>query len=550
MFSRCLSSYSPGNEDTTPFYQPKWIPVTHFTDFNESQLLTFCPKPWRYRHSKELQTLPHAGRWAIYGGGGFVADLGYNAESAIKVLHDLKKQKWLDENTAAVLVEFALFEPSTSRFSSVRHIYERFQTGGASSRSVIQTTTLYGVTDRDVQATLDIIELLLVVLLVFFTFKESVTIFHRGLAYFKQFWNWVELVQICSAMSAICVFFVKDSRATSYVKKVRSNPYETSSIDYVIFLADLEVYLISLAMFTVTLKLLRILRYSRHVSEMMGTLKTASKPLAAYIVFYVVAVIPYSQLGHLMFGSSTRAYSTFPTSLSELFSVVIDGRMEYLELRQSHQLLGPMYILFYLFGVNILFINMSTTILLDCKQQVGIHVKRDNFDAEIGEFMMNYVFDHGRLLMNNLRGAIASILRQKPLFGVVRRNALRRRILNLTKRRDATNDSEQHCKKYHDLPQHDGQLEYDLSSSNYETLQINCDDAGDDFDYSSLVDDDYVHEIRSSILDISRNLRRTASFPCSNVRCMDHQHALGDVVCPVRSKKYRVSLISYEGDSV
>ena len=56
----------------------------------------------------------------VYSGGGFVADLGYDLETAQLVLDNLKYDGWIDRHTRVVFVELMLFEPATNLFAFVR----------------------------------------------------------------------------------------------------------------------------------------------------------------------------------------------------------------------------------------------------------------------------------------------------------------------------------------------------------------------------------------------------------------------------------------------
>ena len=66
---------------------------------------------------------------AMFDGGGYVAELGYNSLSAINVIKVLEENRWIDNQTAAVFVEFTVFEPSSSLFSAIKLLFERSPIG-------------------------------------------------------------------------------------------------------------------------------------------------------------------------------------------------------------------------------------------------------------------------------------------------------------------------------------------------------------------------------------------------------------------------------------
>ena len=57
---------------------------------------------------------------STYSGGGFIADLGYDLETAQLVLEGLQYNNWIDRRTRALFVEFMLYEPTTNLFAFVR----------------------------------------------------------------------------------------------------------------------------------------------------------------------------------------------------------------------------------------------------------------------------------------------------------------------------------------------------------------------------------------------------------------------------------------------
>ena len=53
-----------------------------------------------------------------------MADLGYTKSSALRVIHNLKNNSWIDERTRAVFVEFMIFDSATNLFSAASYILE------------------------------------------------------------------------------------------------------------------------------------------------------------------------------------------------------------------------------------------------------------------------------------------------------------------------------------------------------------------------------------------------------------------------------------------
>ena len=133
---RCLPFYSSISEDRTPFSLRDWTPITNISAFKASfKLDDLCPKPWRYQTAEALETLTFQGFYASYDGGGYIADLGYKAETALGVIDDLESNDWIDDRAFAVFIEFTVYEPSSTLFSAAKYLYERYPTGGTKNFS-------------------------------------------------------------------------------------------------------------------------------------------------------------------------------------------------------------------------------------------------------------------------------------------------------------------------------------------------------------------------------------------------------------------------------
>ena len=398
-FTRCIPSYSSENEYKTVYNLPEWIPVTNMSHKQSVfELDRMCPKPWRYRSSWDLHTLSYEGFYSTYNGGGFVADLGYNIKSALNVVNDLQANNWIDELSVALFVEFTIFNPSSSLFSVTKCLYERSPTGGVAFSRSVKTLTLYHTSSNNFQNFVEVCQLLFMVIIVFFVINEAYKIYRKKKNYFKGFWNWVELLQILTALSAVVIYFLKAKYTSSFVNKVRNNPFETSSADYIVLWSMVEIYVLSFLIFIVTMKFLRLIRFNRHVCQMMGTLARAGRPLVSYFVVFVSAVLAYTQLAFLLFSSTMGPYSSFFNSLRAVLQMLLGGKMFFYEIKSVNSLLGPLFVFFYMFTMTFILLNMFLAILNESYWEVVDSPENDFNNADLGHFMITYLRRNVRLL--------------------------------------------------------------------------------------------------------------------------------------------------------
>lgn len=391
MFKRCIPAYSSHDEDTTRFNLPGWIPVTNISKYHSVyDLLRLCPKPWRYNTSLELDTLSYYGRHTRYDGGGYVADLGYDSRTASRVVINLASNDWIDERTAAVFVEFTIFQPSTSLFTVAKFLYEVYPTGQPVCRARFDTLSIYGSSDPSLRSLFVACQIILLLLIAYFLLLEVVKIYRQSCSYFGSFWNWMNLLQLISAIITVAFFFFKEKYVSSFVQQVQANPFETASADYVLFWSDLELIVLSVVVFIVTVKFLRIIRFNRHVCQMVSSLKLSSPHITSYSAVFFVNILSFTMLGVLVFGNDLESYHTFVEALVTLIQKFLGGDLYFYEIQSSNRILGPLFVFGYMLSMTFILINMFVAILNESYESVRELSGGKFADAELGNFIKQY----------------------------------------------------------------------------------------------------------------------------------------------------------------
>ncbi|KAL9952359.1 hypothetical protein ACROYT_G039604 [Oculina patagonica] len=391
MFKRCIPAYSSHDEDTTRFNLPGWIPVTNISKYHSVyDLLRLCPKPWRYNTSLELDTLSYYGRHTRYDGGGYVADLGYDSRTASRVVINLASNDWIDERTAAVFVEFTIFQPSTSLFTVAKFLYEVYPTGQPVCRARFDTLSIYGSSDPSLRSLFVACQIILLLLIAYFLLLEVVKIYRQSCSYFGSFWNWMNLLQLISAIITVAFFFFKEKYVSSFVQQVQANPFETASADYVLFWSDLELIVLSVVVFIVTVKFLRIIRFNRHVCQMVSSLKLSLPHITSYSAVFFVNILSFTMLGVLVFGNDLESYHTFVEALVTLIQKFLGGDLYFYEIQSSNRILGPLFVFGYMLSMTFILINMFVAILNESYESVRELSGGKFADAELGNFIKQY----------------------------------------------------------------------------------------------------------------------------------------------------------------
>lgn len=391
MFKRCIPAYSAHDEDTTRYNLPGWIPVTNISRFHSIyDVRRLCPKPWRYNSSQELNTLSYYGKHTRYDGGGYIADLGYDSRTASRVVINLKSNDWIDDRTAAILIEFTIFQPSTSLFSVAKLLYEVYPTGKPVSQARFDTLSIYGTSDPSIHSFFVACQIILLLLIGYFLLLEVVKIYRQNCSYFRSFWNWMNLFQLIFAITTIAFFFFKEKYVSSFVKEVQENPFETASADHLLFWSDMEMIVLSVVVFIVTVKFLRIIRFNRHVCQMVSSLKLSAPHITSYSVLFFVNILSFTLFGVLVFGNDMESYHSFIEALVTLIQKFLGGNLYFYELQSSNRILGPIFVFGYMFSMAFILINMFVAILNESYESVKELSGGKFADAELGHFIKQY----------------------------------------------------------------------------------------------------------------------------------------------------------------
>ena len=306
-FPTCYYAYSKGNEDMTPFNKPGWVPVENTT--KKDELNQLCPKPWRYQGPAETDTVPKWGRFSLYPGGGFVADLGYENNTGQGVIQSLQRNGWLDLQSRTVILEFSAFNPTTNLLVVATYFYEIGPSGFKASFERTQTVPVYSKENVLHQFYL-VSMLLFIIFVLLYVGRICYTVCKQGLRFFKSFWNWVEILQVVFSVLGVVMNFVRSSKAVSIIRQMRANIYANVNFQEVIALIEAENGVLGIAVFLITLKLLRVIRYNKHVALFSRTLKASANVLLSLMAVFLIGFVAFMQVGMLVFETVSLRYSS------------------------------------------------------------------------------------------------------------------------------------------------------------------------------------------------------------------------------------------------
>ncbi|XP_078349636.1 LOW QUALITY PROTEIN: polycystin-1-like protein 2 [Oculina patagonica] len=383
----CYPHYSISCEDKTPMYLPKWKHLP--SDASPSSFNTLCPKPWRYKSSDEMNNLPKISPRAIYGGGGYVADLGYDLQTAGRVMTDLTGNNWIDRRTRVAIVEFSIFNSNKNILVVANYFFEFLPTGSVFSHVRVEMLELYGTESSLVQLLL-LCRLLLIIMIVVYCVIEIVKMCRQRGLYFKNIWNWLVLVLIVTSVTSVVIHIVREKTTTDTIKEQHKNVYATVSFHKAISLLDIETVFQAVVIFLATVKLLSLLRFSKQIIFLSIAVRFAGSYLASFSVVFIVVFCSFAMSGMVAFGALVESYSSFLRVCVSQFEFLLGKAVPNLQMAKIDPLLAFLFCGLYICSMTILVLNVFIVILNSALEEVKDNLGAVTDELDLADFITLY----------------------------------------------------------------------------------------------------------------------------------------------------------------
>ncbi|PFX12506.1 location of vulva defective 1-like [Stylophora pistillata] len=390
IIDKCYDFYSAPEEDKTRLYLPHW---NHLSDSQTkwNNLSQLCPRPWRYSTEEELNNFPSWAQHHIYGGGGYVLDLGYDKATAIRMMEGVKDKDWIDRRTRAILLEFQVLNLNTNFMSIITYHYEVLPFGFGLTYEKITTMKLFSFQSMSYNFYL-LCQLLFMLAVLLHTSILLVRLCRMGRAFFKQMWNWIDIAQFASASLAIVFYVLKVKFMYDSVKKLLRNPFVTVSFQYAIFWTEMENTALAFALFIATFKILHFIRLSPHVQILAWTMMTAKNDILSFSVLFGILFIAHGHFAFLVFGKSVYSFSSFFRSFASEFELALGNTIHVSELDDVNRVLGNLFTASFMLALAVLLINIFVSILDFNLHNVKEDEERLREAFGMGEFVKSLLF--------------------------------------------------------------------------------------------------------------------------------------------------------------
>ena len=328
-----------------------------------------------------LRGYPFWGRLTVYNGGGYPADLGYDYATAMTVVADLHSHNWADAQTRSIFAEFTVYNANVNLFGIAYLFIEFLPTGGALPYAQFQVARLYNYVGPYSNFLLAL-EVLVLLFMLYFMYREGKSLYQQGRKYFRGFWNWLEVVMIVLEFTAFILFFARLWEVDKNLIELHHNPKDFVSFQYAGAADATLMYVIGALVFLVTLRLVKLLRFNRRMALLGNTIGSMAKPLAMFMISFLIVFTGFGFVGYLVFGVESDNFRSYVRTLVTQTSIVL-GDFNFHEMEAIDRVLGRAYFFGFMYFVVMYLMNMFMAIINDTLADV-----KDDNDKQTNEYEM------------------------------------------------------------------------------------------------------------------------------------------------------------------
>ncbi|VEL38484.1 unnamed protein product [Protopolystoma xenopodis] len=210
--------------------------------------------------------------------------------------------------------------------------------------------------------TLPTFQIIFVLLLLCFLFKEAHNIYKKRAAYFQNIWSYSSLVIVFLCLGSVSAF----SYACLQANKLATSFAESEGNAYVNFQAisfwhESLTYLNAFITFVSILHVLHLLRFSPQIALFGIVQRHASQDMKYFFIMFTMLYLAFVTAFYLLFMDVLAEFRTFMGSAEECLQILL-GVFNFSGIYESDLVLGPF--LFTLFSVLVVFILISMMIAI------------------------------------------------------------------------------------------------------------------------------------------------------------------------------------------
>jgi hypothetical protein len=327
-----------------------------------------------YTPSSVLKSLSYKGRVNTYSGGGYVYEMKEDLLNKTKYLNTLK---WIDAQTSALFIEFTLFNPNVNLFVYCSILFEITEAGSFVNTAQFNSVDLYTINQSQYFSFKLALCIILMLLVIALFVREGLKFFKmKGLNYFLQPYNYIDLALISFACASFSMFLYRLYESHEIDKKIHLKEYTNTfiSFQYLSYCNDCLSYFLGICTACATLRLVKVFRFTKRIIVFLKAFTRSLGEIISMGFILILTWMSFVQLFYLLMNSQTLEFASMLNSMETCFTIIL-GKFDSKVFLEST--LALLVFVAYNIVILFVFINLFVAILIE-----NLHLTQKNKDLD------------------------------------------------------------------------------------------------------------------------------------------------------------------------
>lgn len=355
-YQTCYDAYETTEEDSVS-YCVGWVDGPCVPD----EILKLSHSAWKFTSAIDLWGIPLLGDYSLYGGGGYLADLGVNYDVSHQTINELKNNAWIDRRTRGVFVEFTLYNSNINLFAYLSLLVEFPDTGGTNQYNFVHIFRTYQH-HGSMGIFIFICEILFLVCISICFVKMLKSLCKRQLKVFEDRWQILNWTCLVLTITAIAMFTTRWIFTKMTIDNFTKNKYKFVNFSHIAVWDEILASFIAFLVFLATFRLMQILNYNQRITQLTAVLNHCSRDLTACFIMFAIVFFAYVSVGYLLFGRVLHTYRNLLIAMTTITNALI-GRNNIASLIETTPVLAQFYYTTFVFFVMWILMTMINATL-------------------------------------------------------------------------------------------------------------------------------------------------------------------------------------------
>ena len=401
--SHCSGEYSPLNLEKN-FFNFRW--QSYNSTYTPNTTYANIYSAFQYAEPSQIDSYPTMGVVNTYLGGGYVFEMRGDSSMLFANLRTLESLDWIDKQTAALFLEFTLFNPNVNLFQHCQILFEYLPSGRFVTSAQFYSIDLIDLTTSGtsgVHLFRILAFVLYLLLIVVFMVVEVRQCLKLGLKYFCQLNNYIELCLIAFSWTAFAMYLYRLYSSYGIYKAIRISHTPPSSnrrfinLQYTVSCDQLLSYFLGFCVALATFRFINLFRFSKRIIVFLLAFRKALGELVSFGIIFGVVWLAFVQTIYILMNDQSLQMDSFVHTMTTCFQIIL-GKFNGDIFYKRDSILALFVFIGYNVCVIFVLVSLFVTILIE------------HYDLACGDLDLDRKDPH---LYNYLRSVASSVFARK-----------------------------------------------------------------------------------------------------------------------------------------